>query len=442
MKRAPLVVGLLLALAPVFAQAPVRTENLIYSILAYNGRDYSPTFVRTASPTLYLIAGFDSFLTVRKTLVYYWPLTGEWKTSMSALDVPIEGVLEITNGRGSSIRVIASRYTYYNERGDYELNWKVARDAEADRIWARWSAIHDAYEAAMKDYRDRVAREEAARTSLMVRIQRLRDQGRDVTALVDQLAGMKTPEEPQRPQDFVVPPAEIQQALIVNLPPGEYSIRFRFADGSVLEGSEKTLFVHAKRRSRGIGYEVIPGDRWTRPVESTTPNAVLYVDGSNDLFLRPFFEDEYNDLSYSKTIRNDARGNPNLMKWERIQQVPRAGIELTGAGMGKAVLREEPWFVEQAQGATLGYKIVPYDPLGAQKGQEPSLIAFRVALGPGTGVTGLRTVDANGSPLPGSERQIRVISPPPAEPVLPLLALVPLGVMALVLVRRVRTYRR
>jgi hypothetical protein len=130
------------------------------------------------------------------------------------------------------------------------------------------------------------------------------------------------------------------------------------------------------------------------------------------------------------------------MKWERIQQVPRSGIELTGAGVGKAVLREEPWFVEQAQGATLGYKIVPYDPLGAQKGQEPSLIAFRVALGPGTGVTGLRTVDANGSPLPGSERQIRVISPPPAEPVLPLLALVPLGVMALVLVRRVRTYRR
>jgi hypothetical protein len=450
MKRAPHVVrlvvgpviGLLLALAPAFAQAPVRTENLIYSILAYNGKDYSPTFARTASPALYLIADADSFLTVRKTLVYFWPLTGEWKTSMSALDVPIDGVLEITDRGGAPIRVIASRYTYYNERGDYELNWKVARDAEADRVWAHWSEIRAAYEAAMKDYRDRLAKQQESRASLIVRIQRLRNEGRDVEALVDQLADMKEPDAPQQPQDYVVPPAEIQQAFILNLPSGQYSMRFRMADGSVLEGSEKTLVVHKKRRSRGVGYDVIPGDKWTRPVESPTPSAILYVDGSSDLFLRPYFEDEYNDLYYSKTIRNDTRGNPNLMKWERIQQVPHAGIELTGGGTEKSMLQEEPWFVEQSQGSTLGYRIVPYDPLGAQKGKDPSLIAFRVPLGPGSAVTGLRTVDAGGSVLPGSERQIRVIAPPAAEPVLPILALIPLGVMAFVLVRRARKYRR
>jgi len=442
MKRVPLAVFLLLALAPAFAQAPVRTENLIYSILAYNGRDYSPTFARTASPALYLIAGTDSFLTVRKTLVYFWPLTGEWKTSMSALDVPVEGTLEITGGREGPIRVIPSRYTYYNERGDYALNWKVARDAEADAVWGRWSGILGAYEAAMKDYRARLARQQEARASLIVRIQRMRNEGRDVEALVNQLADMKEPEAPQQPQVYAVPPAEIQQAFIVNLPPGRYSVRFRIPDGSVLEGSEKTLIVHARRRSRGIGYDVIPGDKWTRPVESPTPSAVLYVDGSNDLFLRPFFEDEYNDLYYSKTIRNDTRGNPNLMKWERIQQVPRAAVQIISGGTVKTTLREEPWFVEQAQGATLGYRIVPYDPLGAQKGKDPSLIAFRVPLAPGTAVTELQTVDAGGSPLPGSGRQIRVIAPPAAEPILPLLALVPLGVMALVLARRARKYRR
>jgi hypothetical protein len=441
MKRAPLVIGLLLALAPAFAQAPVRTENLIYSILAYNGKDYSPTFARTASPALYLIAGADSFLTVRKTLVYFWPLTGEWKTSMSALDVPVDGVLEITDGRGARIRVIASRYTYYNERGDYALNWKVARDAEADAVWARWSATLGAYEAAMKDYRARLAKQQEARASLIVRIQKVRNEGRDVESLVNQLADMKEPEAPPQPHVYAVPPAEIQQAFIVNLPSGRYSMRFRIPGGSILEGSEKTLVVHSKRRSSGIGYDVIPGDKWTRPVESPTPSAVLYVDGSNDLFLRPFFEDEYNDLYYSKTVRNDTRGNPNLMKWERIQQVPRAAVQITEGGTVKSTLREEPWFVEQAQGATLGYRIVPYDPLGAQKGKDPSLIAFRVPLGQGRAVTELRTVDAGGSPLPGSDRQIRVIAPPAAEPVLPLLALVPLAVMAFVLLRRARKYR-
>ena len=74
MKRAAAVITFLLALLPVFGQAPVRTENLIYSVLAFNGRDYSPTFVRAASGTIYLIAGVDNFLTVRKTLVYFWPL--------------------------------------------------------------------------------------------------------------------------------------------------------------------------------------------------------------------------------------------------------------------------------------------------------------------------------------------------------------------------------
>ncbi len=442
MKRATLVAALMFALAPTFAQAPVRAENLIYSILAYNGRDYSPTFARSASPAIYLIAGVDNFLTVRKTLVYFWPLTGEWKTSMDTLDVPIDGVLEITDRRGTSMRVLASRYTYYNERGEYELNWKVARDADADRVWARWSAILSNYEAAKKDYRDRLAKEQEARADLIARIERFRNEGRDVTSLVDQLSDMKDPESPQEPQEYVVPPAEIQRAFIVNLAPGEYSIRFMSVGGSVFEGSEKALVVHERRRSGGIGYEVIPGDKWTRPVESSTPSAILYVDGSSDLYLRPYLEDEYNDLYYSKTIRNDSRGNPNLMKWERIQQVPRAEIELAAGGAEKSVIREQPWSVKQIQGGELGYRIVPYDPLGAQKGQEPSLIGFRVPLSRESAVVGFRTMDSSGRPMLGSERQIRVIAPPAGEPFLLILAAIPLGVMALVLIRRTRRYRR
>ncbi len=442
MKRAAAVIALLLAFVPAFAQRPVRTENLIYSVLAFNGRDYSPTFARAASPTVYLIAGADSFLTVRKTLVYFWPLSGEWKTNTDALDVPFGGSLEVTDWRGAMVPVVPSRYTYFNERGEYELNWKVARDAEADRVWAHWVKIMGAYQVAMKDYRDRVARQEAERSSLVARIQSLRNAGRDVTALVDRLSDIRELEAPPPPQDYVVPPAEVQQAFIVNLPRGAYSLRLRNPDGSIMEGSEKALVVHEKRRSRGIGYEVIPGDKWTRPVESSTPAAVLYVDGSSDLYLRPYFEDEYNDLFYAKTIRNDDRGNPNLMKWERIQQVPRAAVQLTGAGPGATLIHEEPWFVEQVQGATLGYRIVPYDPQGAQKGKEPSLIAFRIPLGRGTPAVVLRTLDSAGTPLAGSTRLIRVIAPPPAEIILPLLALVPLIAMACVIIGRARRYRR
>ena len=442
MKRPAIVLMLIAALSPAFGQMPVRTENLVYSILAFNGRDYSPTFAREASAAIYLIAGVDNFLTVRKTFVYFWPITGEWRTDADALNVPLGGALEITDGKGRTSRIIPSRYTYFNVRGEYEQNWRVVQDAEADRAWAHWAQLLDSYNRAMREYRKRVAKQEDARASLIMRIQKLRNAGKDVTALVEDLSNLRKLEAPEPPQEYVVPPAQIQQAFILNLPPGEYSLRLRDLNGKVAEGSEKQLFLHEKRRSKGIGFEVIPGNKWTRPVASTTPAAVLYVDGSSDLYLRPFFEEEYNDLFYAKTIRNDGRGNRNLMKWERIQQVPRAGIEVSRSGSGTSKISENPWFVEQAQGSTLGYRIVPYEPHGAHKGKEPGLIAFRVPVGRESGAIGLRVLDSDGNPLPGGTRQIRVIAPPRAEIALPLLALLPLGVMGLVLAVRARRYRR
>jgi hypothetical protein len=170
---------------------------------------------------------------------------------------------------------------------------------------------------------------------------------------------------------------------------------------------------------------------------------VLYVDGSADLYLRPFLEQEYNDLYYEKMQRNDARGNPNVMKWVRIQQVPRAGIRLTGPAGQEQLIREEPFFVEQVKGASLGYRIVPYDPQGAHKDRDPSLQAFHVpiarsATDKAQPVLRLATLDKNGTELGGGERQIRVVGPARAGFVALLLALLPLAVMLAVLVVRSR----
>ena len=39
---------------------PVRLKQTIYSVLAYNGRDFSPTFCREQSETIYLLADNSS----------------------------------------------------------------------------------------------------------------------------------------------------------------------------------------------------------------------------------------------------------------------------------------------------------------------------------------------------------------------------------------------
>ena len=428
----------LASLPAAYGDVPARTESLVYSILAFNGRDYSETFAPETADTIYLIAGADSFLSVRKTLVYFWPLTGELKTDAANLDEEIAGTLECAGG-GRELRSFEPvRYTYFNVRGEYELNWRVARGAEADAEMRRFQDIVARYRAAMDDYQNRAMAYEERLASLTSRIQGLRDRGRDVTSLVDELTELKKPREPAAPTDYVVPPVGIRQAFILNLPQGTYTLRLLNPDGSVMEGSEKRLVVFDRRRAASVGYEVIPGDKWTRPVLSHTPSGILYVDGSTTMYLRPFFQDEYNDRSYQKAIRNDARGNPSLMTWVRIQQVPKATIEARTGATAAVTISEQPFFVEQLSGATLGYRIVPFDAQGEHEGQEPSLIAFRVPMSRDRAVIRLRTLDARGAVLPGSEREIRVPDRGRTGLLLLLTALAPLAVMAVVLVVRSR----
>ncbi len=158
--------------------------------------------------------------------------------------------------------------------------------------------------------------------------------------------------------------------------------------------------------------------------------------------MRPFFQQEYNDLFYEKLKKNDSRGNPNLMKWVRIQQVPEARIEVIGSDRNPVTVLEKPYYVEQVKGAALGYRIVPYDPEGAHKDRDPSLKAFHISISGGERRIKLRVRDKMGNVLAGSERQIRIIrSPGPGiGTVLIVLALLPLLAMAIVRSRRSRKY--
>jgi len=431
---------LLLCAGVLFADVPVRTEQFIYSILAFNGKDYAGTFAREEADTIYLVADVDNFITVRNVFVYFWPITQDWKTDTSTLNVPFQGTLELSGGEAEPQRLGMTPYTYYNIRGEYELNWKVAKEQEAEAAWQHYQELMDAYWKSVSAYYEKRAMYEAMLNELTVTITRMRDQGQEVTPLIDTLKELKAPPEPQYPSEYIVPPVPIQKAFILNLPVGEYKIRFFTEDGRIMEGSERRIVAFEKRRAEAIGLEVIPGDKWTRPVESKTPASVLYIDGSTDLYLRPFFQQEYNDLFYEKMRKNDAKGNPTLMKWVRIQQVPQARVEVSRPSSESQMILEEPFYVEQVKGAALGYQIVPFDPEGKHKDREPSLQAFHVSISEDQRVIRLRVQDKEGQYLPTSERQIRVVKPSRIGIISLILAALPLVVMIIVMARRSRRY--
>ncbi len=434
-----LVIALaVLVIIPAVADVPVRKEELIYSIMAFLGKEYSGTFARQDAGTFYIMAGVDNFITIRKTLVYFWPITRDWKVDTDALNKPFEGTIEI-KGKNMPLKKLKQvRYTYYNAPGEYQVNWKVFMGSAADKEWKKYSELVAEYWKAVGQYYKDKARYEAGLNALTKRISEARKKGEDTKKFLKDLNALKKPpEQPKGPSYYVRP---LEKAFIFNLPPGEYTVRFLTKDGKIMEGSEKKVVVYKKRRANGVGYDVIPADRWTRPVQSNTPSSVLYIDGTTDLYLRPFYQDEFNDLYYNKTIKNDSRGNPNIMKWVRIQQVPKARVEVTRKGATTQVVLEKPYYIQQTKGASLGYKIVPFDPKKQGEGRQPSLRAFYIPIQRDMKYLKVSLQDKNGNYLKGSDRQVRIIIRSQNSLFILLLSLLPLALMFLVIAIRSKKY--
>ncbi len=436
MKKTLWLAGIALTIAlPCSAEVPVRAEQTVWTILSSNGFDYSPTFIPESSDTLYLIADSDNFLAARKTLVYWWPITSEWKTDPQSLNIQFDGELELRDTRGKPSRIPQQEYTYFNVRGEYELNWQIATGDDARVELEKYEALYDSFFKATQDYQRESLAFDAEMQSLAARIGDLKKEGRDYSTLLDRMKTLPRPTPPSAPSYYEVPPAGMQQAFILNLPKGRYTIHLINSDGSILEGSEKSVVVHSASDRKGIGYSVMPSDKWTRPVDSVTPSSVLYVNGKADLYIRPFFESEYNDLHYSKTVDNAASGNPSMMRWVHIQQVPKATIHVRRRGTDDSVVPESPYLVEQSKGSGLGYTIRSWDP-ESDKDKTANLIAFRIPMNESDRVINIVARDSGGKVLPGSERRIRVVRASPLAHLLTGLSFLPLLVVGLTLIRR------
>jgi hypothetical protein len=428
----------------IFADVPERKEQFVYSIVAFQGDEYAGTFCKEDSKEIYLLADNDNFLVGQNTFVYYWAITKEWRTDVRTFQHIFDGKLEVTGPGIETTELAKEEYTYYMVKGDYGDELVIATGEEAEQVREDYRLqIRDYYDA-INEYNRAQTRHEKELMELASTIREKRDAGEDVSELLEKLQTMAPPGEPKRPEKYVVPPVEVRAAYIINLPPGEYTIRHFNEEGKVFESSEKRLVVFERNRTKGIGYEIIPGDKWTRPEESKTPSSVIYVDGSTDLYLRPFYENEYNDHYYKRLVDNNDSGNPNLMTWKRGVQIPQATIQLFHGKPSQKqpdeALTEKPYFVEQSKGSSLGYKIVPFDPEGAHKDREPSLKAFHVSLSETVSRMSLRVEGGEGELLKGSTRQIRVVDTEKNNFFLLIISIVPLIVMAVVIVGRQKRY--
>ena len=428
---------------PAQADSHDRDEQLIHSLIVFNGSGYSRTFSAGSSDTIYLLADTDNFVTLRKTFVFYRPADDALHTDTTLLDAPVDGFLEITGQGGAAQSFSMQDYTYYNLRGDGAARWRTATGPEAHRVYSDYTQKLRAYREGLDAYRLDRATYEYMVAELEKRIEQQSREGGDTARMEEVLRGLAAPARPEFPDEYAAAPVRVDRAFVVNLPPGSYRTRLVRGDGKVLEGSEKRIVAFGRFGEPTVGYEVIPGDRWNRPVESNSRHSVIYVDGSSDLYLVAYHQHEFIDLYYEKLLRNDARGSPGLRRHVFVQEIPGLRMAVLDAGRRIAIIDKLPWFVQQERTASHGYRIVPFDPEGAHGDRQPSLQAFHIDLDRYGARFRVALVDGRGDIVAGSMRRIRVPNGSTSAGVLLLAAFLPLAVgIGVTLARwRFTTYR-
>jgi hypothetical protein len=211
--------------------------------------------------------------------------------------------------------------------------------------------------------------------------------------------------QPAPPKFYVQEPRE---EYIVNLPVGRYKIRLHAPDGTIVEGSEKKVVSFTYRRSGKIGYEIIPAKRWTMPETSSDPAEIIYLEGKNTLYFRPYIQTEYNHLYYSKLLDPQNEGHSELWRWVNIKQIEKKALHLIKNGKVVSRIQEEPYSVHQVPGQELGYTIAGYDK-EKLPGRGPSLVGYKVEFEPGKGGQQIQLMDASGKVVPGSLRELRAV---------------------------------
>lgn len=382
---------------------PVKETQFVYSLSPWTGKEYGGTFAPRQVDTMHLMAGVDNVVNTLRSDVYYWPITQEYMADWFGFKEEVPGTLEILQGDQVVRSLQKVDYVYVFPEGAYGPETKLVTGPQAHEEFARFERLQDEYWDAVSAYYEADAEYRKKMDALLERVMKT-----NKPAKPEEIP--TAPQQPEPPKLYVTQPV---QAFIVNLPPGRYQVRLVDENGSVVEHSTKTLEVFAARRS-GVGFEILPESKWTRPITSDDASAVLYMEGKRVFYLKPFAEQEYNSYSYAKMNKLHAplEGAGLKSRWEWVHEAPLNGQTLQVLKGGQVVqeVKQEGFYVQQTPGYALGYNIVKFDPEApGMEGRSPSFEAYRVEL-EASGRYKLRLVDENGNVIPGSERDIRPVN--------------------------------
>jgi hypothetical protein len=420
-----LILSFLLSIpALVFAQAPEQTEAFVYGINAAIPGAVIGTFAPPIVGEIYLMADDTSILSPRRTRVYYWPITNEYRAAWSQLNEQVDGVLEVLQGGQLVATYEQMPYTIHFSAGEGAAKPQLFIGDEAFKANDRFLADQMAYRQATEDYQ--VAREEWLEAARQAQAR-----GEDSTDL---------PPSPIAPKPFNTFSTGLNSGYPVDLAEGTYQIQTRLEDGTILPESKRDLVVFAPRRT-AVGYEVVPEARWTFPEELNDLSDAILGEDDTVLYLKPHIVREYPAIAYERLQDPQSASDASRSEWTWVsgETLDEGILEIVQNGEVEGRIPLESYFVKQVPGKEFGYEILPYDPNNPDLTPRVDFTGYRVKLSADQPAYEVRLRSLDDELLLGSDREVRVVQPV-SLPALLLISSLPLAFGAvLILWRRRRT---
>jgi hypothetical protein len=408
------------------AQVPEKQRQFVWGLNSFNGVDFSTGFAPRSVDAIYVLADQESAIDPKRTDVYFWPITNEYRGDFGSVNEVVPGTLEIMRDG----RVVATEPLV-----DYVLQFDRAREWAGGKIFFgdQARAQRQAFEEERAGYVKRMHEYADAMDRFNEQFDAIRKRA-DAGEKID-----KMPDVPFQPADFTLFSTDLLQGFRIKLSAGDYRIRVRGEDGQIVPDSEKRLVAIAPRR-QGIGYKVVPAEKWTAPEQANDPAAVLYTVPGGTVYLKPYLTAEYNALEYAR-LQNpqDLQATANRWTWVQIAPLDQVTLSLRGAGAERRAALDG-FSVVQQPGPALGYSVVPFErrpddpPPGSRAERSPDLIAFKVDALPVGGLEA-RLLDAQGREVAGGARSI-VATPTRDDWQFALPVLVPVLIGLTVVLRR------
>jgi len=341
---------------------PDKVEGIVYRLQSYTETEHKILYSPPQAEEIYLLTDSDNAFDPRYTLVYYWPLTREYFASWERLDVPVEGKLEILKN-GEMIRTLP--------REEVVLSYPKGASGGRSVVLKGEKAIikQKEYETLADKFEEEVA---VFGQKMLQYRKNLKEFMKGDVSNNPRAVLPKPPVEPISPILYV---SDLTKTFVVNLPVGRYSIRIRAEDGTIVEGSERVLVLFQPLQEEGIGYEIMPEERWTVRLSADNPEGRIYCEPGKALFLIPFRTTAYDESSYIRLINPQGLGREGVLEWIHKDRIENMRLLLLSHGKPVRMVEWKKYYVKQAPGAELGYKIIEYDK-ETTSGESPTFSGF------------------------------------------------------------------